>query len=190
MRDYTVEYADGVISVLYYDYQHIGVGIVAKGVTAVAENPPGTAEGSDNGAGAVVSEPLASGTGGANGESGRALVSPIALPSGFRRLGDLRKRAVKQSYDDLLAWVGKTIRLDGVNFKTEQKGDKTVIVSGVMSFSEFDPSNPDKEVAEDKTVTTAIPRGAIRALYAGLQANPDETIVCDVVKGKRGLALQ
>lgn len=114
--------------------------------------------------------------------------TPVTLPSGFRRLSDLRKRAVKQTYDDLKAWIGKTIRLDGVNFKTEQKGEKTVIVSGEMTFSEFDPSDPDKET--DQTVTTAIPRGAIRALYEGLQKNPDETIVCDVVQSKRGLALQ
>ncbi len=114
--------------------------------------------------------------------------SASSLPTGFRRLADLRKRAPKQSYDDLKAWVGKTIRLDGVAFQTAEKDGKTVLTGGTMTFSEFDPSNPDRE--SDQTTTTQIPRGAIRALYQGLQANPDETIVCDVVQSKRGLALQ
>ena len=119
-----------------------------------------------------------------------APVSPdaaVALPAGFKRLGELRKRPAKQTYDDLKAWVGKTIRLDGLNFETKQDGDKTLIVSGQMTFSEFDPSDPDRET--DQTVTTQIPRGAIRALYEGVKANPEDTIVCEVVQSKRGLAL-
>lgn len=182
MSDYSQELVYLDIGMVRLLYQAIGVEIVAsKNDGAVLDTPPVVADTN----GASGSADVGTGSGGL-----AASESPLALPAGFRRLGDLRKRAVRQTYDDLIAWVGKTIRLDGVNFKTEQKGDKTVIVSGEMTFSEFDPADPDREVTDEQVTTTAIPRGAIRALYAGLQANPDETIVCNVVKGKRGLALQ
>jgi hypothetical protein len=177
MDDYGGIYADWAIFVVCSQYQRLEVGIVAgRGIVADRVG--------------VETEPVGNGTdGGPDGLAG-APVQPVPLPSGFRRLGDLRKRAAKQSYGDLTGWIGKTIRLDGVNFQTEQRDGKTVIVSGEMTFSEFDPTNPEREVSKEMVTKTAIPRAAIRALYAGLQANPDETIVCDVVKGKRGIALQ
>jgi len=177
MDDYDKIYTDWAVHVLYSSYQPQGVTIVAKG-TGLADAPM------------VASNAATPGANGTSGGSGGAMVPASALPSGFRRLSDLRKRPAKQTYEDLKQWVGKTIRLDGVNFQTKQDGEKLVIVSGTMTFSEFDPTNPDREVADSETVTTAIPRGAIRALYEGIKANPDETIVCDVTQGKRGLALQ
>lgn len=167
MDDYGRIYADWRISVLYSLYLRMGGPIVAKG--AVLDSP--AADG-------VASEPSANGSGASS------------LPNGFLRLSDLRKHPAKQTYNDLKEWIGKTIRLDGVNFVTGEKDGKTVITSGTMTFSEFDPTNPDREVSDDQTTTTAIPRGAIRALYEGASKHPDETIVCEVVQSKRGLALQ
>ena len=114
----------------------------------------------------------------------------MSLPTGFRRLSDVRKKAVKQTYGDLTAWIGKTIRLDAVNIQSEKDGDKTVLKGGVMKFSEFDPADPDKEVSDENLTTSQIPRGAIRVLFDALSKNPDETIICDVVQTKRGIALQ
>lgn len=110
------------------------------------------------------------------------------LPNGFRRLSDLRKKVVKTNYDDLKAWVGKTIRLDNVNIQTEQKDGKRVFKSGEMTFSEFNPADPEQET--EQAITSQIPRSALRAIYEGLTKNPDDTIVCDVTQGKRGLSLQ
>lgn len=189
MRDYSVEYANGVLSVLYYKYQRIGDGIVPKGVMA-GDRPAATVL--ESGGAPVIGDGAfahsSDDTNGATAQEMRPAGGSVTLPSGFRRLSDLRKRAPKKSYDDLKAWVGKTIRLDGVNFETGQRDGKTIIASGLMTFSEFDPSDPERET--DQTVTTSIPRGALRALYEGLTKNPDETIVCDVVQSKRGLALQ
>lgn len=122
------------------------------------------------------------------GSTGAGSVGMATLPTGFRRLSDLRKRETKQSYGDLKPWIGKTIRLDDVKIQTADKDGKLTITGGTMTFSEFDPQNPDRET--DQAITTQIPRSAIRALYAGLSANPDETIVCEVTQGKRGLSLQ
>lgn len=189
MTDYGAIYADYLASVVQSTYQRIGVGIVAKGVMA-GDRPAAAAapSGVEYGNPPLGSESM---DGGSDGQFDGTNGTPVpvgALPSGFRRLADLRKRTPKQSYDDLKSWVGKTIRLDGVGFQTGEKNGKSVITSGTMTFSEFDPSNPDRET--DQTVTTSIPRGALRALYEGLTKNPDDTIICDVVQSRRGLALQ
>lgn len=176
MGDYGGIYADWRIHVLYSLYQRFGDDIVAK-ASAVLDTPGNV---SDLGNGTVPDS-----AGDPVGETPRV---PANLPSGFRRLADLRKRAQKVSYDDLKGWVGKTIRLDNVKIDTSVKDDKTVLTGGTMTFSEFDPANPDRETED--TTTTAIPRSALRALYEGLSKNPDETIVCDVTMGKRGLSLQ
>jgi len=178
MSDYGRIYADWRIHLLYSCYLRIGGSIVAKG-TAVADAPPTGAVSTPNGVPSNLQST----------DSTRTDTNGMAtLPTGFRRLSDLRKPRPKQSYDDLKAWVGKMIRLDDVKIQTGEKDGKTVLIGGTMTFSEFNPENPDQET--DQAITTQIPRSALRAIYQGLSANPDETIVCEVTQGKRGIALQ
>lgn len=154
---------------------------MAKAASMVMDSPVGSSLDSAPGGGASLPQTDAT-------ANEMAPASGAVLPSGFRRLSDLRKKVVKTNYDDLKVWVGKTIRLDNVNIQTEQKDGKRVFKSGEMTFSEFNPADPEQET--EQAITSQIPRSALRAIYEGLTKNPDGTIVCDVTQGKRGLSLQ
>lgn len=111
-----------------------------------------------------------------------------ALPEGYRRLSDTRKRA-QDDYAPLRAFAGKFIQLDKVSLIAEGEGDARKISGGTMTFSQFTGEPP----VEGETVpafSCPIPRGALKAIVAAGTANPDDTIVCEVVQTKRGVALR
>ena len=132
----------------------------------------------------------------ANGLSPKEITGPVSgtsappaptLPSGYVRLADVRKKAAsKPSYETLAPFIGKTIVLESIEVKMSDDGKK--LASGTMTFSEFAPDRP--EGADYPILKSAIPKGALRTIADAAKTRPDDTIVCDVVQTKRGLALR
>jgi hypothetical protein len=115
--------------------------------------------------------------------------TPGALPPGFVRLSDVRKKAASApSYATLAQFIGQMIVIDTINVEEsgkDKRGKSTY--KGTMTFAPFDPANPDAEVP---TMASPIPGAAIGTIVEALRAHPDDAVVCEVVQTKRGLALR
>lgn len=117
-----------------------------------------------------------------------APVPPISPPlkEGFVRLSDVRvNRPAKDEYAALRTFVGKMIELSDLTFErsmVKRKGKDIPIVTGKMQFREYG--------TESSYQTSAVPQAAVKAIIAAAEANPGQTLVAEVVKLKRGLALR
>jgi hypothetical protein len=125
----------------------------------------------------------------AGAQSESVAADPGALPPGFVRLSDVRKKAASApSYATLAQFIGKMIQIGEIKVTESGKNKRgKPVYTGTMDFESFDPANPDAESAPQ---TSPIPGAAIGMIVEALRAHPNETVVCEVVQTKRGLALR
>jgi hypothetical protein len=114
------------------------------------------------------------------------------LPDGFVRLSDVRPNSRKSDeYAALRPFVGKLIQLEELSFGTRQikvKGEdgaetEKTVPAGRMVFSEYG-------VETAQSISCPIPQATVKSLQTVAGAVSGQTIVCEVVQLKRGIALR
>lgn len=125
----------------------------------------------------------------AGDQSESVAATPGALPPGFVRLSDVRKKAASApSYATLAQFIGKMIQIGEIKVTESGKNKRgKPVYTGTMEFEPFDPANPDAVAVSH---TSPIPGAAVSMIVEALRVHPDETVVCEVVQTKRGLALR